>query len=110
MIKEALKKSPTPELYQLLPELNLPDSHPVIVFLEGVLKREPENAAAQSALAHFFFRQEKWQEAQEHFEVALKLRSDVSDYAYLADTLEKQNLTKAAHEVSRKALTLVQNN
>lgn len=110
VIKEALKKSPTPELYQLLPELNLPDSHPVIVFLEGVLKREPENAAAQSALAHFFFRQEKWQEAQEHFEVALKLRSDVSDYAYLADTLEKQNLTKAAHEVSRKALTLVQNN
>ncbi|YCO03733.1 heme biosynthesis HemY N-terminal domain-containing protein [Vibrio sp. VNB-15] len=109
VIKEALKKSPTPELYRLLPELNLPDSHPVIVFLEGVLKREPENAAAQSALAHFFFRQEKWQEAQEHFEVALKLRSDVSDYAYLADTLEKQNLTKAAHEVSRKALTLVQN-
>ncbi|MGR5550491.1 heme biosynthesis HemY N-terminal domain-containing protein [Vibrio sp. DNB22_12_1] len=110
VIKEALKKHPTPELYQLLPALNLPDTHPVMVFLEGVLKKESDNAAAHSALAHLFFRQEKWPEAQQHFEVALKLRSNVSDYAFLADTLEKQNLTKAAHEVSRKALALVQNN
>ncbi|MGR5353930.1 heme biosynthesis HemY N-terminal domain-containing protein [Vibrio sp. DNB22_19_2] len=110
VIKEALKKHPTPELYQLLPALNLPDTHPVMVFLEGVLKKESDNAAAHSALAHLFFRQEKWPEAQQHFEVALKLRSNVSDYAFLADTLEKQNLTKAAHEVSRKALELVQSN
>ncbi|MGR5410714.1 heme biosynthesis HemY N-terminal domain-containing protein [Vibrio sp. PNB22_8_1] len=110
VIKEALKKHPTPELYQLLPALNLPDTHPVMVFLEGVLKKESDNAAAHSALAHLFFRQEKWPEAQQHFEVALKLRSNVSDYAFLADTLEKQNLTKAAHEVSRKALALVQSN
>ncbi|EDP57442.1 heme biosynthesis HemY N-terminal domain-containing protein [Vibrio sp. AND4] len=110
VIKEALKKNPSPELYRLLPELNLADIHPVVIFLEGTLKREPDNAAAQSALAHFYFRQERWQEAQQHFEIALKLRSDVSDYAFLADTLQKQNLTKAAHEVSRKALTLVQKN
>ncbi|MGR5246248.1 heme biosynthesis protein HemY [Vibrio sp. PNB23_22_6] len=110
VIKEALKKHPTPELYQLLPALNLPDTHPVMAFLEGVLKKESDNAAAHSALAHLFFRQEKWPEAQQHFEVALKLRSNVSDYAFLADTLEKQNLTKAAHEVSRKALALVQSN
>ncbi|CAM3097005.1 heme biosynthesis protein HemY [Vibrio mytili] len=108
ILKESLKKTPTPELYQLLPDLNLPDIHPAVVFLEGVVKKEPENAAAHSALANYYFRQEKWSEAQQHFEVALKLRKDVSDYAFLADTLEKQNLTKAAHEVSRKALTLVQ--
>ncbi|MEF1312062.1 heme biosynthesis HemY N-terminal domain-containing protein [Vibrio mytili] len=108
ILKESLKKTPTPELYQLLPDLNLPDIHPAVVFLEGVVKKEPENAAAHSALANYYFRQEKWSEAQQHFEVALKLRTDVSDYAFLADTLEKQNLTKAAHEVSRKALTLVQ--
>ena len=108
ILKESLKKTPTPELYQLLPDLNLPDIHPAVVFLEGVVKKEPENAAAHSALANYYFRQEKWPEAQQHFEAALKLRTDVSDYAFLADTLEKQNLTKAAHEVSRKALTLVQ--
>ncbi len=109
VLKEALKKTPSPELYDLLPELNVPDIHPLVVFLEDVVKKESDNAAAHSALGHFYFRQEKWHESQEQFEAALKLRSDVSDYAYLADTLEKQNLTKAAHEVSRKALTLVQN-
>ncbi len=109
VLKEALKKSPSPELYGLLPELNVPDIHPLIVFLEDIVKKETENAAAHSALAHLYFRQEKWRESQEQFEAALKFRPDVSDYAFLADALEKQNLTKAAHEVSRKALTLVQN-
>ncbi len=109
VLKETLKKTPSPELYELLPELNVPDIHPLVVFLEDAVKKDPDNAAAHSALAHFYFRQEKWQDSQEQFEAALKLRSDVSDYAFLADTLEKQNQTKAAHEVSRKALTLVQN-
>ncbi len=109
VLKEALKKTPSPELYDLLPELNVPDIHPLVVFLEDVVKKEPDNAAAHSALARFYFRQEKWHESQEQFEAALKLRSNVSDYALLADTLDKQNQTKAAHEVSRKALTLVQN-
>ncbi len=108
VIKEALKKHPSPELYGLLPELNVADTHPLVVLLEDVVKKEPDNPAAHSALARLYFRQEKWQESQEQFEAALKLRQDVSDYALLADALEKQNQTKAAHEVSRKALTLVQ--
>ncbi len=109
VLKEGLKKYPSPELYELLPELNVPDIHPLVVLLEDVVKKESNNAAAHSALAHLYFRQEKWSESQQQFEAALNLRSDVSDYAFLADTLEKQNQTKAAHEVSRKALTLVQN-
>ncbi|AUI87296.1 heme biosynthesis protein HemY [Vibrio azureus] len=108
LIKNTLKKQPTETLYQLLTELKLADDHPAIVLLEGTLQRESHNAAAHSALAHFLFRQEKWQPAQHHLEAALKVRTDISDYAFLADTLEKQNLTKAAHEVSRKALALTQ--
>lgn len=108
VLKEALKKTPDPELFSLLPELDIPDIHPVVVLLESAVKKEPDNAAARSALARFYFRQEKWQESQEQLETALKLRSDVSDYAFLADTLEKQNLSQEAHEVSRKALVLVQ--
>jgi len=107
VIKENLKKHPNSNLYKLLPEMNLSDSHPAEVFLEGVLRKDGQNAEAHSALAQFHLRGQKWQEAQQHFEKALALRSSVSDYAYLADSLEKQNLTKAAHEVSKKALTLV---
>lgn len=107
VIKETLKKQGHDDLYTLLPELNLADAHPVVVMLEDVVKKQPDNAKAQSALAQFYFREEKWPEAQRHFERALSVRPDVSDYAYLADTLEKQDLTKAAGEVSRKALTLI---
>ncbi|WP_394146419.1 heme biosynthesis protein HemY [Vibrio atypicus] len=108
LIKENLKKHPNSNLYALLPNLNLADSHPAVVFLEEVLRKDGNNAQAHSAIAQFHLRNEKWQEAQQHLEKALSVRSDVSDYSYLADALEKQNLTKAAHEVSRKALTLVQ--
>ncbi len=108
LIKENIKKHPNSSLYALLPEMNLADSHPAIVFLEEILRKDGNNAEAHSALAQFYLRNEKWAEAQQHFEKALTVRSNVSDYAYLADALEKQNLTKAAHEVSRKALTLVQ--
>ncbi|MCW8348417.1 heme biosynthesis protein HemY [Vibrio sp. ZSDZ65] len=108
VIKEALKKQSHDELYTLLPELNLPDSYPAVVLLEDTLKKNPNSANAHSALAQFYFREEKWADSQRHLEQALSLRPDVSDYAYLADTLEKQNMTKAAGEVSRKALTLIE--
>ncbi|MBW3698537.1 heme biosynthesis protein HemY [Vibrio sp. T187] len=107
VIKESMKKHATPELYALLPEMNLADSHPVIVMLQTSLKKDENNAEAHSALAQFYLRESKWSEAQYHLEKALELRASVSDYGYLSDALEKQNLTKAAHEVSRKALTLV---
>lgn len=107
VIKENIAKSESNELYTLLPELNLTDHHPVIVMLEKAVKKDDSNAEAHSALAQFYLREQKWTEAQAHFEKALELRSNVSDYGYLSDALEKQNLTKAAHEVSRKALGLV---
>ena len=107
VIKENIAKSDSNELYTLLPELNLADHHPVVVMLEKAVKKDDNNAEAHSALAQFYLREQKWTEAQAHFEKALELRSNVSDYGYLSDALEKQNLTKAAHEVSRKALGLV---
>lgn len=107
-IKEALKKQPKDDLIALLPKLQLADTHPVILQLQGMLKKGDENATAHSALAQLLYQQEKWPEAQTHFEKALSIRASVSDYSYLAEVLDKQNLTKAASDVSRKALTLVE--
>ena len=107
LIKETLKKHPNSDLYALLPELKLADNHPVVTFLEGALRKDANNAEAHSAIAQFHLRNEEWSEAQQHLEKALSVRSNVSDYGYLSDALEKQNLTKAAHEVSKKALTLI---
>jgi HemY protein len=107
IVREVLKKKKDPALIGLLPELHLPDVHPVVVLLEGIIKKEPENAEAYSALAQVNLRAEKWALAQKHFEKALTLRVDVSDYAYLADALEKQDMTEEAGDVSRQALMLV---
>ncbi|OIQ24393.1 heme biosynthesis HemY N-terminal domain-containing protein [uncultured Vibrio sp.] len=109
VLKESLKKHATPELFSLLPEINLVDTHPPIQLLTSTIKKDKGNAAAHSALAQFYLRENNWVKAQEHLEVALSIRSNVSDYAYLADSLEKQNMSKAAHEVSKKALMLVNN-
>lgn len=110
VVKETLKKNRHDDLIALLPNMNLNDEHPAIVLLEGIIKKEPDNAAAHSALGQFYFRAEKWTEAQKHLEHALSVRANVSDYAYLADTLEKQELTHAANDVSRQALKLLEAN
>jgi len=109
IVRDSLKKRPSDELYHVIAEMNLPDIHPAIVLLQAALQRDGNNAAAHSTLAQLLMRQEKWPDAQQHLEKALKLRSHVSDYAYLADVLEKQQLTQAASDVSRKALALVEN-
>lgn len=107
-IKETLKKHPMPALYSLLAELNLPDRYPAILLLQEAISKDSGNAEAHSALAQLYMREQKWAEAQNHLEKALSLRANVSDYAYLADSLEKQNYPKAAAEVSRKALTMIE--
>lgn len=108
LIKENLHKHRSAELYSLLAELNLADRHPAIVLLQEALQRDGNNAEAHSALGQLYLREQQWQLAQQHLETALSQRSSISDYAYLADALEKQHLTKAAHEVTRKALTLLE--
>lgn len=108
LIKENLHKHPSAELYALLADLNLSDRHPAIVLLQEALQRDGNNAEAHSALGQLYLREQQWQLAQQHLETALSQRSSISDYAYLADALEKQHLTKAAHEVTRKALTLLE--
>lgn len=97
-----------PALYSLLAELNLPDRYPAILLLQEAISKDSGNAEAHSALAQLYMREQKWAEAQSHLEKALSLRANVSDYAYLADSLEKQNYPKAAAEVSRKALTMIE--
>lgn len=107
ILREALKKRTDDALVALLPELNLPDAHSVEVLLQGITKKQPESAAAYSALAQLAMRAEQWPQAQQLLEKALSLRADVSDYAHLADVLERQHMSQAASDVSRQALTLI---
>ena len=110
IVRDALKKNPEDSLLMLLPEMNLPDSSVAISLLETILKKDNNNAVANSALAQFYLREQKWSKAQQHLEKALSVRADVSDYAHLADALEHQDMSQAAGDVSRQALTLMEAN
>ena len=90
-----------------MPTLNLPDYHPATVLLEDLARYDIRNPIIQSTLAQLYMRTQKWQPAREHFEAALAIREDMSDYAYLARVLDKQNRKQAAADISRKALTMV---
>ncbi|QIL85547.1 heme biosynthesis protein HemY [Vibrio sp. HDW18] len=107
ILKPCLNKHNLPALYALLPQLNLSDRQPLIRLLQQTLQRDQHNAPAHSALGQLYLREAQWADAQHHLEQALSLRSDVSDYAYLAEALDQQTLTRAAHDVARKALSLL---
>ncbi len=110
ILREALKSTPNDELFALLTKLNLPDLHPATVLLEELVKKGQDNASAYSALGQLYLRQQKWPQAQAALEQALKKRNHLSDYALLANSLEKQDMQHAAGEVSRKALSLFKAN
>ena len=107
ILRDNLKKYSDDRLVALLPTLNLADYHPATVLLEDMANYDVRNPVIQSTLGQLYMRTEKWQPAREHFEAALAIREDMSDYAYLARVLDKQNRKQAAADLSRKALTMV---
>ncbi|RYU64513.1 heme biosynthesis protein HemY [Aliivibrio finisterrensis] len=107
ILRDNLKKRADDRLVTLLPTLNLADYHPATVLLENMANYDVRNPVIQSTLGQLYMRTEKWQPARDHFEAALEVREDMSDYAYLARVLDKQNRKQAAADLSRKALTMV---
>ncbi|WP_306331760.1 heme biosynthesis HemY N-terminal domain-containing protein [Vibrio injensis] len=107
LLKEWLNKQPTTELYRFLPKLTLKDKQPLIALLQDKLRRDKNNAEAHSALGQILLHEKQWAQAQQHLEQALSLRVNIEDYACLAQALEQQDRPQAAHDVSRKALSLL---
>lgn len=106
-ISKQLKATPSSELYALLPELPSDYHTSLQTMLLKIIDKSPNNAEAHSSLGRLYLQQQHWSKAQHHFEQALSLRSSVSDYALLAQALDKQNMTQAAHDVTQKALSLL---
>ncbi|WP_087020613.1 heme biosynthesis HemY N-terminal domain-containing protein [Thaumasiovibrio subtropicus] len=106
IIKESLKKEVAPEVVALIPQLNLSDYHPVVTKLTSLLKYNENNAVLHSTLGQLYLREEKFAEAQAEFEKAVALSPNVSDYAYLANMLERQQKSEQAAEATKLGLNL----
>lgn len=107
ILRDSIKQTPSNKLLPLITQVNLPDIHPAVVMLEGLAKKHPNNPEINSTLGQLYLREQRWMEAQHAFEAALQQRVSISDYSYLAEALEQQNMKQAAGEVSRKALSLI---
>lgn len=107
ILRDAIKSEPKDLYFKLLGSLALADAHPAVQMVEKNISRYGETAAKYAALGHLYMQAEKWQEAEQAFEKSLALESSVENYRALVITLEKQNKTKEAAELSRKALSLV---
>ncbi|PSV29388.1 MULTISPECIES: heme biosynthesis protein HemY [unclassified Photobacterium] len=108
ILRDALKKSQDERLISLVPQLNLPDRHPAIVKLQELLRQDGNNAVTHSALGQMLMAEGNWQEAKEHFERAVAVRPDMTDYAHLVATLEQLDDKQGAAAASRQALELAQ--
>ncbi|MDW6002568.1 heme biosynthesis HemY N-terminal domain-containing protein [Vibrio mangrovi] len=108
LLKDQIKKHPNLANYTLLPELRLESYQPVMKLLHDVIRRDEQNAEAHSALGHIYAQDGKLPLAQGHLEKALQIRNSISDYQQLAQILEQQNMSQAAHDVSKKALSLIE--
>ncbi|MGF1738811.1 heme biosynthesis protein HemY [Photobacterium satsumensis] len=106
VLRDALKKNNDESLINLIPALKLADNHPAIVRLQDLLRYDSSNPSTHSALGQLFMREGKLEEAKEHFEKAIALRSDVADYGYLVEVMEQLDDKQGAAELSRQALTL----
>ncbi|KLV07822.1 heme biosynthesis protein HemY [Photobacterium aquae] len=106
VLRDAIKKSNDESLIALVPQLKLADSHPAIVKLQDLLRYDSSNPSTHSALGQLLMREGKFDEAKAHFEKAIALRPDVSDYSYLVEVLDQLKDPKGAAEASRQALTL----
>lgn len=104
ILRDLIKQAPSDKLIALITQIKLPDIHPAIILLQGIVSKHKNNAEAHSALGKLYLREQRWKESQHAFEIALQQRVSISDYAHLADALEKQGMKQAAGDVSRQAL------
>ncbi|PCS21169.1 heme biosynthesis HemY N-terminal domain-containing protein [Candidatus Enterovibrio escicola] len=106
ILRESFKKKPDETLIHLVSQLSLQNYDPVIVKLNELLRYNEKSSVIHSTIGQLYFRKGKWVEAREHFERALNIRPDVTNYALLVNTLEKLNKSSIASRISREALKL----
>ncbi|WP_034918624.1 protoheme IX biogenesis protein HemY [Erwinia sp. 9145] len=110
IVLDGLKRSYDERLVLLMPRLNAGNPEQLEKALRQQIKQHGATPLLYSTLGQLLMKHGEWQQASEAFREALKQRPDAFDYAWLADTLDKQHKPEEAAEMRRDGLLLTLKN
>ncbi|WP_428944464.1 protoheme IX biogenesis protein HemY [Pantoea sp. FN060301] len=110
IVLDGLKRGYDERLILLMPRLKAGNPEQLEKALRQQIKQHGATPLLQSTLGQLLMKHGEWAQASEAFREALKQRPDAFDYAWLADTLDRQQKPEEAAEMRRDGLLLTLKN
>ncbi|MDU7100489.1 MAG: tetratricopeptide repeat protein, partial [Enterobacter sp.] len=110
ILLDGLKRQYDDRLVMVIPRLKTNNPEQVEKVLRQQIKTVGDRPLLWSTLGQSLMKHGEWQEASLAFRAALKQRPDAFDYAWLADTLDKQHKPEEAAAMRRDGLLLTLRN
>lgn len=110
IVLDGLKRAYDERLILLMPRLKTGNPEQLEKALRQQIKQHGATPLLYSTLGQLLMKHGEWEQASEAFREALKQRPDAFDYAWLADTLDRQHKPEEAAEMRRDGLLLTLKN
>lgn len=110
IVLDGLKRAYDERLILLMPRLKTGNPEQLEKALRQQIKQHGATPLLHSTLGQLLMKHGEWEQAAEAFREALKQRPDAFDYAWLADTLDRQNKPEEAAQMRRDGLLLTLKN
>lgn len=110
IVLEGLKRHYDERLVLVLPRLKTGNPEQLEKTLRQQIKQHGATPLLHSTLGQLLMKHGEWEQASEAFRAALQQRPDAFDYAWLADTLDRQHKTEEAATMRRDGLLLTLKN
>ncbi|WP_342754451.1 protoheme IX biogenesis protein HemY [Pantoea sp. MBD-2R] len=110
IVLDGLKRGYDERLVLLMPRLKTGNPEQLEKALRQQIKQHGATPLLHSTLGQLLMKHGEWERASEAFRAALQQRPDAFDYAWLADTLDKQHKPEEAAQMRRDGLLLTLKN
>ena len=110
IVLDGLKRGYDERLVLLMPRLKTGNPEQLEKALRQQIKQHGATPLLHSTLGQLLMKHGEWERASEAFREALKQRPDAFDYAWLADTLDRQHKPEEAAQMRRDGLLLTLKN
>jgi len=110
IVLDGLKRQYDERLILLMPRLKSGNPEQLEKALRQQIKQHGATPLLYSTLGQLLMQHGEWEQASDAFRAALKQRPDAFDYAWLADTLDRQHKPEEAATMRRDGLMLTLKN